>query len=84
MILITKEQFLEAHNKLSPPNLCATMAVLNRFKEEKMPLLKEDNWCLDKHRMSFILWLSNQPHIDDKKDKNKIDRSIYKNYPETH
>ena len=41
MTLITKEQFLEEHNKLSPAHLQATLALLDRFKEEKKPLLKD-------------------------------------------
>ncbi len=84
MILISKEQFLKEHNKLSPSNLQATLALLNRFKEEKKPLLKEDNWCLDKLRIPFISWLTALPE----KERRDIGRSKkkekYKNYPETH
>lgn len=84
MILISKEQFLEEHNKLSPANLCSTITILNRFREEKMPLLKDDNWCLDKHRIPFISWLSNHSAVDKNETQSRSRKQIYKNYPETH
>jgi hypothetical protein len=84
MNLISKEQFLEEHNKLSPSNLRATLALLNRFKEEKKPLLKDDSWCLDKHRIPFISWLTNLPKEEKKSDKKSRTKEIFKNYPETH
>ena len=82
--LISKEQFLEEHNKLSPSNLQATLALLNRFKEEKKPLMKDDGWCLDKMRIPFISWLTalQKPEKEDNKKSNK--KEIFKNYPETH
>jgi hypothetical protein len=82
--LISKEQFLEEHNKLSPSNLQATLALLNRFKEEKRPLMKDDGWCLDKLRIPFISWMTS---IQEKKEKGagkSKKKEIYKNYPETH
>ena len=54
----TKEEFLLEHNKLSPLNLQATIALLSRFKTEKHSLFKDDNWSLDKLRRPFILWLT--------------------------
>ena len=81
---ITKEQFLQEHNKLSPSNLQATLALLNRFKEEKKPLLKDDNWCLDKLRIPFISWLTTLPKIDEKYARESRKKKTYKNYPETH
>lgn len=84
MILISKEQFLEEHNKLSPSNMQATLALLDRFKEEKKPLLKDDCWCLDKHRIPFMSWLSALPKKDKKSDKNSNKKEIFRNYPETH
>ena len=42
MIFISKEKFLEEHNKLSPMNLQATLTLLNRFKEEKRPPLSHE------------------------------------------
>ena len=81
MILISREQFLEEHNKLSPLNLKCTFAMLDRFKEEKLPLLKDGAWCLEKHRIPFISWLSRLPAIETKSKKGD---SKYKNYPETH
>lgn len=84
MILISKEQFLEEHNKLSPANLQATLDMLNRFKEEKKPLLKDDGWCLDKLRVPFISWLTTLPAEKETKSKFKKEKEIFRNYPETH
>jgi len=89
---INKEQFLEEHNRLSPSNLKATLALLNRFREEKKPLLKDTEWCLDKHRIPFIVWLTSLPKderaaIEQTKTKIKATTKkqiIFKNYPETH
>ena len=80
---ISKEQFLEEHNKLSPSNLQATLTLLERFKEEKKPLLKDDAWSVDKLRIPFIAWLLALP---DKKKKGgkKDDRDqTYEDYPNT-
>lgn len=82
--LITKEQFLEEHNKLSPSSLQATLALLNRFKEEKKPLMKDDGWCIDKHRIAFITWLSALPEKDKPSEGKSGKKQEYKNYPETH
>ena len=38
---INKEIFLIEHNKLSPSNLQATIDLLNLFKKQKRPLLKD-------------------------------------------
>jgi len=85
MELINKEKFLEEHNKLSPSNLQATLALLNRFKEEKKPLLKDDSWCLDKLRIPFIAWLTSQPKKEEKAGKSSKEKPTeFKNYPETH
>lgn len=84
MNLISKEQFLEEHNKLSPANLKATFALLTRFQQEKKPLLKDDSWCLDKHRIPFISWLTNLPKKEKKSKKLSTKKEIFKNYPETH
>ena len=65
-IFISKEQFLEEHNKLSPSNLRATLALLNQFKEEKKPLLKDDAWSIDKLRIPFISWLTALPKEEEK------------------
>ena len=83
MILISKEKFLEEHNKLSPSNLQATLALLNRFKEEKKPLLKDNGWCLDKLRIPFISWLTALQEPE-KKERASRKKEAYKNYPETH
>lgn len=80
---ISKEKFLEEHNKLSPDSLQATLAMLNRFKEEKKPLLKDTDWSIDKLRGPFILWLLALPKKE-KTDSKSEDASTYKNYPETH
>ena len=84
MIFISKEQFLEEHNKLSPSNLQATLALLNRFKEEKKPLMKDDGWCLDKHRIPFIAWLSAMQEPEKIHYERLGKKQPYKNYPETH
>ena len=84
MILISKEKFLEEHNKLSPSNLQATLALLNRFRDEKKPLMKDDGWCLDKHRIPFISWLSTLDKTDKKSGRKSRAKEIFKNYPETH
>ena len=84
MILISKEKFLEEHNKLSPSNLQATLALLNQFKEEKKPLMKDNEWCLDKHRIPFISWLTALPKDDKKSGRKSTKKEIFRNYPETH
>jgi hypothetical protein len=84
-ILISKEKFLEEHNKLSPSNLQATLALLTRFQEEKKPLLKDDNWCLDKLRIPFISWLTALQSTEKKLSSRKSQKKEkFKNYPETH
>jgi hypothetical protein len=80
---ISKEEFLKEHNKLSPANLEATMALLNRFREEKKPALKDNEWCIDKHRIPFITWLLALPNKEEMKEE-ETGKQIYKNYPETH
>ena len=82
--LISKEKFLEEHNKLSPSNLRATLALLDQFKEEKKPLLKDDAWSIDKLRIPFISWLSALPKEDQKPERRSTKKEIFRNYPETH
>jgi len=53
-----KQQFLSEHNKLSPLNLQATLALLSRFKIEKKSIFKDNNWSIDKLRRPFIFWLT--------------------------
>ena len=86
MNFISKEKFLEEHNKLSPAHLQATLTLLNRFKEEKKPQMKDDGWCLDKHRIPFISWLTNmsEPEVAKKYIRKSRKKEIYRNYPETH
>jgi hypothetical protein len=88
MLLISKEQFLEEHNKLSPANLQANLVLLERFQQEKKPLLKDDEWCLEKLRMPFMAWLAGLPEEEKKAPgkhrKTKIEQTIFRNYPETH
>jgi len=87
---INKEQFLEEHNRLSPSNLKATLALLNKFKEDKKPLMKDSEWCLDKHRIPFIVWLTSMPKDERKaieSQKGKVTQKVqstFRNYPETH
>lgn len=56
-----KQHFLEEHNRLSPENLQATMALLSRFKTERSSLFKDKNWSVDKLRRPFVLWLTSLP-----------------------
>lgn len=88
MKLISKEQFLKEHNELSPASLQATLALLDRFKEEKRPQLKDDDWCLDKLRIPFMSWLSaaqkSVKNRGNKHAKKVKENETYKNYPETH
>ena len=55
---LNKEQFLEAHNSLSPLELKATIFLLSRFRIKKASLFKDDNWSIDKLRRPFIFWLT--------------------------
>jgi len=81
---ISKEQFLQEHNKLSPSNLQATLPMLDRFREEKKPLMKDDSWCLDKLRIPFISWLTAIQQKSEKNGQTSRKKEKYKNYPETH
>ena len=45
--------------------------------------MKDDGWCLDKHRIPFISWLTAMQEPE-KKAKKSIKKETYKNYPETH
>jgi hypothetical protein len=80
--MITKEQFLVEHNRLSPPNLQATLALLTRFQEEKKPALKDDGWSVEKLRIPFISWLLALPAAEIKSIE-KQEKPKYRNYPET-
>jgi len=85
MIFITKEKFLEEHNKLSPSNLQATLAMLDQFRAEKKPLMKDTEWCLDKLRIPFISWLTAAQDDPKKKiGRKSTKKEIFRNYPETH
>ncbi len=53
-----KQQFLSEHNRLSPLNLQATIALLSRFRIEKASLFKDNNWSIDKLRRPFVLWFT--------------------------
>lgn len=79
--IISKEQFLAEHNKLSPANLQATFALLTKFQEEKKPLLKDGNWS-HKLRIPFISWMIALPQEKQKQVK-RTTKQVYKNYPET-
>ena len=93
--IISKEQFLVEHNRLSPTHLQATFALLARFQKEKRPLLKDAYWS-NKLRIPFIAWLISLPRSgvlveaktlatlpEKKKHIRKTKKQIYKNYPET-
>lgn len=80
--LLTKEQFLAEHNRLSPNNLQATFALLTKFQEEKRPLLKDSEWS-HRLRIPLISWIAALPQ-EKKKMLRKSNKVIYRNYPETH
>lgn len=79
---IGKEKFLAEHNKNSPENLQATLALLNRFQQEKKPLLKDSDWS-NKLRIPFISWLAALPQAVSQKKENtaKFAEQEYKIYP---
>lgn len=81
--MISKEEFLIAHNKLSPIKLQATLSLLDRFKEEKKPLLKNNDWSIDKLRIPLISWLLSLPLVEKEKIKAKRGKSIFQDYPRT-
>lgn len=85
--MISKEQFLIEHNKLSPLSLQATLFLLTRFQKEKRPLLKNDGWSIDKLRIPFISWLLALPEKKKKKDPKgtpkEKNEQVFKNYPNT-
>ena len=58
MKMTKKQQFLEAHNKLSPVGMQATTLLLSRFRIEKTALFKDEEWSIEKLRRPFILWLT--------------------------
>lgn len=60
--LTKKQHFLSEHNKLSSPDLQATMSMLSRFEIEKASIFKNNDWSLDKLRRPFILWLTSPDH----------------------
>ena len=70
--IITQEQFLAEHNKLSPSNLRASGGLLLRFRQEKSSLFKEDGWSLEKLRRPFIIWLTAQSFYKKSKDEQLI------------
>lgn len=75
-----KEKFLEEHNKLSPVYLQADLVLLDKFKEAKISLFKDDTWPIDKLRRPFIIWLTALPKGKAKKsakDKNRQNFNIY-------
>ncbi|MEK7658622.1 MAG: hypothetical protein AAB352_02035 [Patescibacteria group bacterium] len=81
--MISKEQFLIEHNKLSPLSLQATLILLTQFKEAKRPLLEDNSWSIDKLRMPFISWLLSLPKVKKNGRKNRRGKQTFKNYPET-
>ena len=78
---LTKDKFLEEHNKLSPNNLQVTFALLTKFQEEKKPLLKDKEWS-NKLRMPLISWILTLPKKE-KRTSKKAKEEIYRDYPQT-
>jgi hypothetical protein len=58
VLMTAKQQFLEEHNKLAPEGLKATLFLLDKFRQEKSSLFKDNEWSLDKLRRPFIMWLT--------------------------
>ncbi len=83
MTMINKEQFLIEHNRLSPSNLQVTLFLLNRFKEEKRPLLKDNAWVVDKIRIPLISWLLSLTPAKKKDHKKEKNERVFKSYPDT-
>lgn len=83
--MTNKEQFLIEHNKLSPLSLQATLVLLNRFRESKTALFKNDDWSVDKLRRPFILWLTSLPSDikEDSVKKGKLVKQLFHPYPVT-
>jgi hypothetical protein len=84
-LMMGKERFLTEHNRLSPVNLQATLALLTRFQEEKQPFLKDAEWSF-KLRPHLISWLLMLPLLHPEKSRyvRKSTEHIFRNYPETH
>lgn len=70
-IMTSKQQFLIDHNKLSPFNLQASLALLTCFKKEKSSLFKDNIWSMDKLRRPFLIWLTSLTTEDKKEFKEK-------------
>ena len=64
----SKEQFLIEHNKSAPPNLQASLVLLDQFREAKKSLFKNNSWSIDKLRRPFIIWLIALQVIQEKKE----------------
>jgi hypothetical protein len=71
-MLTNQDKFLEEHNKLSPVNLQADLELLNKFRQEKPGLFKDDAWPVEKLRRPFIVWLSGQQTLKKNQPKAKF------------
>lgn len=71
-MLTNQDKFLEEHNKLSPVNLQADLELLNKFRQEKPGLFKDDTWPIEKIRRPFIVWLSGQQTLKRNQPKAKF------------
>jgi len=89
-MLTNQEKFLIEHNRLSPLNLQADLTLLNKFRQEKPTLFKDESWPVEKIRRPFIVWLSSlrvqpeTPKSCKKTQKEKISGNNSKgfhNYP---
>ena len=82
-LILSKEEFLAEHNRLSPLSLRASSELLDRFQKEKKPLLKGNNWPMDKIRVQFITWLIALPVAEKESLKKIRQKAHFSNYPET-
>ena len=55
---LSKEQFLEEHNKLSDSEWRATIDDLIRFETEKPDICKNGKWSIERARRPFVMWLA--------------------------
>lgn len=56
--MTNRQQFLLEHNRLAPPHLQVTQAMLARFRVEKQGLFKGKDWSVEKLRRPFVMWLT--------------------------
>jgi hypothetical protein len=74
--MTSKEQFLFDHNKLSSPDLQATMQLLSNFEIQKPIICKNGKWSMEKVRRPFIMWLTSLKTEEIKNINKEISQKI--------